>query len=144
MLHARPEKISDDAAGAGNDFVYVVDDEQELRKSACFLLVSLGIACIHFSSGEAFLGEIARLKRGCILLDLRMPGRDGLAVQQELVRQGLDWPIVFMSGDADDQSVVRATREGAIEFLEKPFSEEELLAALHRAFVALRELEEEA
>jgi two-component system, LuxR family, response regulator FixJ len=144
MLHARPDRLAEGATDGESHFVYVVDDEAELRKSACFLLVSLGLACVHFSSGEAFLDEVPRLKPGCILLDLRMQGRNGLAVQQELSERGVDWPIIFMSGDADGRSVVQATEHGAVEFIKKPFSEEELLAALHRGFVVLREVEVEA
>jgi two-component system response regulator FixJ len=141
MLHSR--LLSD---GAQNPFpairkhlVYVIDDEPELRASSCFLIEALGLSCIPYACGKDFLRDVNRLEPGCILLDVRMWEMSGLAVQQELLRRGVAWPIVFMSGDDDLATVVKAIKNGAIEFLEKPFNDEKLLAALHRGFIVLRD-----
>jgi two-component system, LuxR family, response regulator FixJ len=124
--------------------VYVIDDQPELRESSCFLLTSLGLTCVQYPEGPEFLDEVDRLEPGCILLDLVMHEMDGLEVQQELKRRRVSWPIIFMSGHDDIPAVISAVKNGAVEFLEKPFSEEELLAALHRGFVQLREGSEPA
>jgi two-component system, LuxR family, response regulator FixJ len=138
MLHA-PVKADRNAHR-----VYVIDDQPELRESSCFLLTSLGLTCVQYPEGPDFLDEVDRLEPGCILLDLVMHEMDGLEVQQELKRRRVSWPIIFMSGHDDIPAVISAVKNGAVEFLEKPFSEEELLAALHRGFVQLREGSEPA
>lgn len=140
MLHARvdSESRSRKPAGRGDSIVYVIDDEAELRASSCFLLGTLGLTCFDYPSGKAFLDAVDRLDPGCVLLDVVMRSMDGLEVQSELRRRGIDWPVVFMSGRQDIATVVAALKNGAVEFLEKPFSDEKLLAALHRGFVQLR------
>jgi two-component system response regulator FixJ len=140
MLHAR---LDTDTQGRkpvsrGDSIVYVIDDEADLRESSCFLLATLGLTCIQYPSGQAFLDDLATLEPGCLLLDVVMRSMDGLAVQEELRRGGIDWPVVFMSGQQDVATVVRAAKNGAVEFLEKPFNDEVLLSALHRGFVRLR------
>ncbi|HWH22142.1 MAG TPA: response regulator [Allosphingosinicella sp.] len=118
--------------------IYVVDDDAEARDSIRFLLATLKLDSITFRGGAEFVERLESLPSGCILLDLRMPTIDGLAVQQALVERGLDWPIIFMTGSADTPSVVRALRTGAVEFIEKPFTDEQLLTALHKGFVELK------
>lgn len=119
--------------------VYVIDDEAGLRTSSCYLIAALGITCLEYASGQDFLAEVDQLEPGCILLDVQMRTMSGLEVQAELQRRKINWPIVFMSGHRDVPTVVQAVREGAVEFLEKPFDDEKLLAALHRGFKVLRE-----
>jgi len=142
MLHARldPEPDITRPLMHGDPFVYVIDDEADLRESSCFLLAALGLNCVQYPSGTAFLEDVATLEPGCILLDVIMRDMNGLCVQEELLRRGVKWPIVFMSGAQDVPTVVRAVKNGAVEFLEKPFTDESLLAALHRGFVKLRGL----
>ncbi|HEY0626022.1 MAG TPA: response regulator [Allosphingosinicella sp.] len=137
MLH-EPLGSRDSQRARAAPVVYVIDDEPHLRESSCFLLRSLDLACIQFPDGRAFLDALHGLQPGCILLDARMRSVGGLEVQDELGRRGVDWPIVFMSGYHDIPTVAEAMKNGAVEFLEKPFAEEELLAALHRGFVKLR------
>jgi len=133
MLHAPVE------ADRNAHRVYVIDDQPELRESSCFLLTSLGLSCVQYPEGDEFLQDVERLEPGCILLDVVMRKMGGLEVQEELKRRSVSWPIIFMSGHDDVPAVIQAVKNGAVEFLEKPFSEEELLAALHRGFVQLRE-----
>lgn len=128
----------DSSAPATGDFVYVIDDEQAVRDSTCFLISSLGIGCARFAGGAEFLEAISGLAAGCILIDVKMSGMSGHEVQAELTRRGLAWPVIFMSGTDDVAAVVAAIRDGALDFLEKPFSEETVLAALHRGFVSMR------
>lgn len=137
MLHARLD--NDRTFKSVDPFVYVIDDEVDLRESSCFLLAALGLNCVQYPGGPAFLEDVAGLQPGCVLLDVIMKNMNGLEVQAELLRRGIDWPIIFMSGQQDVATVVSAVRNGAIEFLEKPFTDEALLAALHRAFVKLRD-----
>ncbi|MBA3678453.1 MAG: response regulator [Sphingosinicella sp.] len=140
MLHAPLEADAEQGGGDRKQvhFVYVVDDQAALRQSSCFLLQALGIACTQFANGREFLAEIGHLTPGCVLLDVKMEAMDGLEVQTELKRRGFDWPIIFMSGQRDVPAVVQAVKNGAVQFLDKPFSEEQLLAALHSGFVLLR------
>lgn len=118
-------------------YVHVVDDNEASRASISFLLGTLGLDCLEYGSGEELLDGFARRPAGCILLDLAMPGMNGLEVQAELVRRGVRWPILFMSAAASTASVVEAVRKGAVEFLLKPFGEEDLLVALHHGFAKL-------
>ncbi|HWH17837.1 MAG TPA: response regulator [Allosphingosinicella sp.] len=138
MLHAPFEAAAPGAKPPPEHHVYVIDDEASLRDSSCFLLATLGLACTQYANGQDFLADVETLEPGCILLDVLMRRMGGLEVQAELNRRGIDWPIIFMSGHDDIPTVVRAMKNGAVEFLEKPFSDEQLLASLHRGFVKLR------
>jgi len=113
--------------------VHIVDDDPSVRASISFLLRSHDRATEIYASGEEFFRE-ARLGLGCILLDVRMPGMDGFAVQAELIRRGIDLPVIFMSGHGDVPSAVRAVKLGAFDFLEKPFREGALLPIIDQAF----------
>lgn len=113
--------------------VYLVDDEETIRRSTSFMLKSSGLSVTSFETGIAFLKVAKSLEPGCILLDIRMPGMDGLEVQAELAAQGVTMPIIFMTGHGDITTAVRAMKAGAVDFLEKPFEKSVLLAALERA-----------
>lgn len=132
-LQNDPIPVADD-----RHYVHVVDDDQASRASISFLLETLGLKCLEYSNGDELLSRFAGQPAGCILLDLVMPGMNGLDVQAELSRRGVRWPILFMSGQAKTAEVVEAVRKGAVEFIPKPFAEEELLAALHRGFAELK------
>ena len=121
-------------------FVHVVDDEQAARWSASFLLSTLGMRCFEYQSGRHFLDRVANAPPGCVLLDVMMPGLSGLDVQAALIARSIRWPIIFVSGQEAAAHVVTAVQRGAIDYLPKPYSEEQLLAALHLAFVRLRAL----
>lgn len=114
--------------------VYIVDDDGQVLTSVGFLLQTLKIRCRTFAGAEIFLDSVDSLEPGCIISDLNMPGMSGLQLQEELLKSSLDWPFILMSGQGDIPAVVQTVKKGAIEFLEKPFSEESLLAALHSGF----------
>ena len=122
---------------------YIVDDDLQIRASLAFLLEVSRIPTRGFASGAEFLSEIAELEPGCILLDIRMSGLDGLAVLAELQARKIGWPVVVMTGHGEVSLAVSAMKLGAIEFLEKPFREDGLLDALRRAFGVLRSAAEE-
>ena len=113
--------------------VFVVDDESAVGVSIKRLLHSVGIEARHFTSA----GEFLRAKRpdapGCIVLDVRLPDLSGLDLQQELAKADVDLPVIFVTGQADIPMTVRAMKAGAVEFLTKPFREQELLEAVQRA-----------
>jgi two-component system, LuxR family, response regulator FixJ len=108
--------------------VLVVDDDEALRTSLVFLLESSGLAASGFGAAEEFLAAVDQIQRpACILLDLRLPGSGGLVLQDEIGRRGLDLPVIVMTAFAEVSLVVRTFRHGAVDFIEKPFSDEVLL-----------------
>ncbi|QJB70501.1 response regulator transcription factor [Parasphingorhabdus halotolerans] len=117
--------------------VYVVDDDDAVRRSAAFMLRHAGFQVRPVESGVTFLKLAKDAERGCVLLDIRMPEMDGLEVQQEMVKQGIDMPVVILTGHGDVEVAVQAMRAGAINFLEKPYEKEALLAAMEEAFERL-------
>ncbi len=120
--------------------VYVVDDDQGMLDSTVWLLESIGLRALPFTSGQAFLDANPQHNNACVILDVRMPGMGGLNVQEALRARGLDLPIIFVSGHADVPIVVRAFRAGAVDFIEKPYNEQLLLDSVQQAlsrFVAV-------
>lgn len=122
---------------ADRKLVYVVDDDEAIRRSASFMLKTSGYAVETWADGVAFLKEVRRLSDGCILLDVRMPEMDGLEVQQALLDRGITMPVIVLTGHADVLVAVRAMKAGAVDFLEKPFEKALLLAAIETAFARL-------
>ncbi|MCX8018788.1 MAG: response regulator [Rhodocyclaceae bacterium] len=118
--------------------IHVIDDEAPLRRSLIFLLESAGWQAIGHASAEEFLRAAPRLPKGggCLVLDVRMPGMNGLELQRELEAAASPWPIVFMSGHGDAEMAVRALQAGAVDFLFKPFDDASLLAAVERAIAS--------
>ncbi|MEY4239517.1 MAG: two-component system response regulator [Pseudomonadota bacterium] len=112
---------------------HIVDDDPAVADSTAFLLRTEGFATTVHATGEAFLRELPGLEAGCILLDIRMPGINGLELQRQLRDMGIDMPVVVITGHGDVDSAVRAMKDGAVDFLKKPFSREELLAAVNSA-----------
>lgn len=113
--------------------VYIVDDEESIRESLSSLIRAEGMAVEVFASPLAFL-QLERLKDFCcVVLDVRMPGLDGLSLQEELQRRGWEVPIIFISGHGDVPDAVRAMKAGAIDFLKKPFEGQVLLQAIASA-----------
>jgi two-component system response regulator FixJ len=117
--------------------VHIVDDDDSVRRSAAFMLKHAGYRVESHVSGVAFLKEAKSAERGCVLLDVRMPEMDGLEVQQEMAKRGIDMPVVILTGHGDVGVAVKAMREGAVNFIEKPYEKEELLRAIEEAYVRL-------
>ena len=122
---------------ADRKLVHIVDDEEAIRRSASFMLKTSGYAVETWSGGATFLKEVRHLSEGCILLDVRMPGMDGLEVQQALLEGGVTMPVIVLTGHADVSIAVRAMKAGAVDFLEKPFEKAVLLAAIETAFARI-------
>lgn len=117
--------------------VHIIDDDAEIRDSLSFMLSAEGIETTGHDSADAFLGALPRLHPGCILLDLRMPGMPGLQLQKHLHGAGCRMPVIIITGHADIDSAVTAMKEGAVDFIQKPFSRQDLLAALNAAWAEL-------
>ena len=113
--------------------VFVIDDESAVGVAIKRLLHSVGLEARHFTSASEFLRAKRPDAPGCIVLDVRLPDLSGLDLQQELAKANVDLPVIFVTGHADIPMTVRAMKAGAVEFLTKPFREQELLEAVQRA-----------
>ncbi|MGO2202205.1 response regulator transcription factor [Pseudomonas helleri] len=113
--------------------VYVVDDDQGMLDSTVWLLESVGLNAVPFTSGQAFLHAVDPALNACVVLDIRMPAMGGLNVQQALQERGLTLPVIFVSGHADVPIVVRAFKAGAHDFIEKPYNQQLLLDSVQQA-----------
>ena len=107
--------------------IYVVDDDASVRKATCRLLKAAGFVTIAFDSAEEFLDYPLGDVPGCLILDYQMPGRDGIELQRQLTSDGIDLPIVFMSGKGDIPTSVTAIKRGAVDFLPKPVEDQVLI-----------------
>jgi len=121
--------------------VHVVDDDPAVRDSLRVLLESVGFAVRTHDSAQAFLILAPELK-GCVLTDVRMPEIDGLELQQRLSECGAPLAVIVMTGQGDVPVAVRAMKAGAVDFLEKPFNDQELLGAVRRALEQSQQLRE--
>jgi FixJ family two-component response regulator len=117
--------MSDDRA-----IVYVVDDDASVREATSSLIRSIGLEVATFVSADAFLAQPLSERPSCLVLDVRLPGLSGLELQRELGVRERALPIVFITGHGDIPMSVRAMKAGAVEFLPKPFPDEELIAAI--------------
>ncbi|MCF7907434.1 MAG: response regulator [Candidatus Omnitrophica bacterium] len=114
--------------------VFIADDDPSVRKSLERLIKSAGFKVEAFASSEEFLQrKIHKGAPACLVLDVRMPGLSGIDLQGELVRKGILLPIIFITGHGSIPMSVKAMKNGAVDFLPKPFGEEELLSAIDRA-----------
>jgi FixJ family two-component response regulator len=113
--------------------ISVVDDDESVRESLPDLLNEFGFAARAFSSAEAFLTSDCVDKTRCLILDVMMPGMTGLDLQQELTRRGQEIPVIFITARKDEAVRARAFKQGAVKFLNKPFSDTALLEALNLA-----------
>lgn len=113
--------------------IYVVDDDEAVRKSLNFMLRAAGFLVRTYDSAADFLADAKDLGPGCLLTDVRMPDMDGLELLRRMKAQGLAFPVVVMTGHGDVPLAVEAMKLGAADFIEKPFSDEVLLAALGAA-----------
>ncbi|MQX41798.1 response regulator [Sinorhizobium meliloti] len=113
--------------------VFVVDDDDGMRVGLDSLVRSVGYRTKHFVSARAFLDSGQYNEPGCLVLDVRLPGMSGLEFQELLVERGVTMPIVFMTGHGDIPMTVRTMKAGAVDFLTKPFREQDMLDALQTA-----------
>jgi two-component system, LuxR family, response regulator FixJ len=113
--------------------VHVVDDDVAVRKSLAFLLASEGLPVRLHESALAFLEEVLSAEAGCIVTDVRMPGIDGIELIRRLKERGITLPVIVITGHADVPMAVEAMKEGAIDFLEKPFGDEVFLTTVREA-----------
>lgn len=124
--------------------IHIVDDEEAIRRSAGFMLKTSGYAVLTYASGDAFLQAAKDVEPGCVLLDVRMPGMDGLEVQKIMAERGIAMPVVVLTGHGDITVAVRAMKGGAVDFIEKPFEKAVLLTAITAAFERLDDVEARA
>ncbi len=125
------------SAMADSRLVHVVDDEDAIRRSLDFALRTAGFGVEKWPDGESFLKGADRTAPACVLLDVRMPGIDGLQVQAEMAARGFNLPVIVLTGHGDIATAVRAMQAGAVDFLEKPFERERLLQTLEIGFAQL-------
>jgi FixJ family two-component response regulator len=116
-----------------HSIVAVIDDDKDVRDALADLLQSVGLRAELFASVQEFLDRAVPSRPACLVLDVRLPVRSGLDFQQDLIREAVKLPVVFISGHADIPSSVRAMKAGAIEFLTKPVRPQELLDAIQLA-----------
>ena len=116
--------------------VYIVDDDEAVRDSVAMLLDTLDIAHEAFPSATAFLEQLRSDAAGVLVLDIRMPGMSGLELQQKLTESKVDLPIIFITGHGDIPMAVEAMKQGAIDFIRKPFRHQELLDRINEALTA--------
>jgi FixJ family two-component response regulator len=113
--------------------VYVVDDEEPVGDSIAMLLRTVGLASRVYRDPRRFLEEYRPEQPGCLLLDVRMPQMGGLEVQQELARRNVTLPVIFITGHGDVPMAVEAMRAGALDFIQKPFNDDELIRRVQKA-----------
>lgn len=113
--------------------VYVIDDDDGARHSLEFLLDCAGIRVRSFSSADAFLASSPPLSGACIVTDVRMPGRNGIELVEELRRRGANVPVIVITGHADVPLAIQAMHAGVADFIEKPFDDEVMLSSIRKA-----------
>src|SRR5882762_6008706 len=121
--------------------VFVVDDDRSIRESLQNLIQSMGLRVQAFASAREFLTSQRADVPSCLVLDVELPGLSGLDLQQELAKADVQIPIIFITGHGDIPMTVRALKAGAIEFLTKPFRDEDLLNAVDQAINRSRQIE---
>lgn len=134
-------EIVDDHLLDNSRIVHLVEDDGACRRAQAALLREAGCDVRTWPDGKSFLKAAPGLGACCVMLDVGLPELDGLAVHEEMIRMGLRWPVVFVSGDADIERVVQAMRRGAVHFLTKPIRFVDLEEALISAFAVLDEQE---
>jgi two-component system response regulator FixJ len=117
--------------------IFVVEDDVSVRESLRALLESADLKVIDFASAVEFLNSADEQRGSCIIADVRMPGMNGLEMQEELVKRGSKLPVIIITGHADVAMAVQAMKAGAVDFLEKPFDDEALLDCVNRGLEAM-------
>lgn len=116
-----------------SSMVHLIDDDDGVRQSLAFSLSTAGLAVRAFASAVAFLEELPGIDQGCIVSDIRMPVMDGLELQRQLNSRQVKLPVIIMTGHADVRLAVEAMKAGAVDFIEKPFDDDILIAAIRTA-----------
>lgn len=112
--------------------VYIVDDDEAIRDSLSMLMASVGLASLAYGSAVEFLDAYDPASYACVVADIRMPGMSGLELQQELAARGATIPLLFITGHGDVPMAVRAIQDGAVDFLQKPFRDQDLIDRIHK------------
>src|SRR5579872_2045999 len=113
--------------------VYIVDDDDAVRSSLRLLVKSVGLSTTALPTAQEFLKSYDSNQPGCLVLDVRMPGMSGLELQQQLNLRGAVIPVIFITGHGDIPMAVEAMQQGAFDFLQKPFRDQDLIERIHRA-----------
>ena len=125
------------------EIVYVVDDEEAVRDSLRWLLEGQGFRVTAYDSAERFLAALppgaSGTAPGCLIADVRMPGMSGTELHDELIRRGIDLPLIFITGHGSVPMAVTSMKKGAVDFLEKPFNDEQLCVLVSSAFQRVRD-----
>jgi two-component system response regulator FixJ len=117
----------------GEAVVHIIDDDDAVRDSLSFLLGAAGLAITAYDSATAFVARLPSVAAGCIVTDIRMPGLSGVDLLKRLKQEGIRMPVIVITGHGDVPLAVEAMKLGAFEFLEKPFDDDHLLAAIRSA-----------
>ncbi|KON80635.1 response regulator transcription factor [Azoarcus sp. PA01] len=128
-----------ESSGVPDQNIYIVDDDEALRDSLVWLLESSGYRAIAFESAEQFLASYQPAMTGCVVLDVRMPGMSGFELFEELRRQRSTLPVIFITGHGDVPMAVSAVKKGAVDFIEKPFGDRDMLGLVERCLAAEQE-----
>ena len=123
--------------------VFVIDDDARMRSATERLLKSVGLRAEAFATPQDFLGRKLPDGPSCLILDVRLPGMSGLEVQRKLAEAGVQMPVIFITGHGDIPMTVKAMKSGAVEFLTKPFRDQDLLDAIHQALQREREMRQQ-
>ena len=123
--------------------VFIVDDDAAIRFAMEALMQSVNLDHEIFASADEFLDKISEQRPGCLVLDIRMPGLGGLELQEELIRRGNTLPIIFITGHGDVPMAVEAMQKGAVDFIQKPFRDQELLDRIREALATDQHRREE-
>lgn len=126
-------------AAADEPVVYIIDDDGSVRAAIEDLLASVGLRALSFASTQAFLANTIEDVPACVVLDVRMPGQSGMDFHRQMIELGMGMPVVFITGHGDIAMGVEAMKNGAIEFLTKPFRDQSLLDAIHHGLEKDRE-----
>ena len=121
-----------------NEIVFIIDDEESVRRSISLLLKSSGYCVEVFSSSEEFINKEKFDGVGCIILDVNLGGKSGLDLQEELLQESFQFPIIFITGKGSIPMSVEAVKKGAINFLPKPFEDQALLQSVEEALILCR------
>ncbi|BAL23772.1 response regulator transcription factor [Azoarcus sp. KH32C] len=128
--------MSEQQSAAPDQYIHIVDDDEALRDSLVWLLESSGHRVRAYESAEAFLADFNLAMTGCLVLDVRMPGMSGLELFEELRRRHCSLPVIFITGHGDVPMAVSAVKKGAVDFIEKPFSERDMLDLIAECLAA--------
>jgi two-component system response regulator FixJ len=120
---------------SGDSTVHIIDDDEAVRQSLAFLLRSAQIEVCTYDSASAFLKAIAEMKCGCVITDVRMPGMSGIELLRELKARDIALPVIVVTGHGDVPLAVEAMKSGAVDFIEKPFDDEAMLASVRSALI---------